>query len=194
MEKNKTQRPLPKPKNKVWKKQLQHPLPKWHRHQGNSNDCGPYSAMIVANGLRDTFVLDGDIVGQQMERAPTARGTLLPLRIHGWATFPWGITHILRRNGFRTRWRVAASLRSLYAALNRGHPTIVIVGEPFRRRDGRYGGWSHYKTLYAWDPDEGFAFVDSAASEDVVYTYQDEATFLRLWTNMGRQMIEVWEK
>jgi hypothetical protein len=193
MEKSDRDRSIPKPKNKVWKKQLVQPLPKWHRHQGTSNDCGPFSAMIVANGLRDAFVLDGDAVARQLEGTPSVRGTLMPLRIHGWATFPWGVAHVLRRNGFRARWRVAASLRHLYANLNRGHPTIVIVGEPFVRRDGRYMGWSHYKTLYAWDPEEGFAFVDSAADEGVIYTYQSQDEFFKLWSNMGRQLIEVWE-
>jgi hypothetical protein len=193
VEKIKSRQPLPKPKNKIWKKQLQHPLPKWHRHQHSSNDCGPYSAMIAANGLRDAFILDGDSLARQMESGPAARGTLLPLRVRGWATFPWGVTHVLRRHGFRARWRVAASLRHLYASLNRGHPTIVIVGEPLRRQNGKYSGWSHYKTLYAWDPDEGFAFVDSAAGEGVIYTYQSEADFLKQWRNMGRQMIEVWD-
>jgi hypothetical protein len=182
-----------KPKQKVWKKQVRHPLPKWHRHQGSSNDCGPYSAMIVANGLRNSFVLDGDTLAREMEAAPALRGTLLPLRIEGWATFPWGVAHVLRRAGFQARWRVGAALRDLYAALNRDHPVIVIIGEPFHRRNGKYAGWSHYKTLYAWDPEEGFAFVDSAADEDIIYTYQSEEEFTKLWTNMGRMMIEVWE-
>jgi hypothetical protein len=193
MEAIKTERSNAIPKNKVWKKQLQQPLPKWHRHQGSSNDCGPYSAMIVANGLRDEFILDGDIVAREMEGSPAVRGTLVPLRIHGWATFPWGVAHVLRRKGFHARWRVGAALRDLYANLNRGRPTIVIVGEPLRRDNGKYSGWSHYKTLYAWDPEEGFAFVDPAADEDVVFTYQSEAEFLRLWSGMGRQLIEVWE-
>jgi hypothetical protein len=194
MEKTESGDRAPKPKHKVWKKQLQQPLPKWHRHQGSSNDCGPFSAMIVANGLRDTFVLDADAVARQMEGSPATRGTWAPLRLHGWATFPWGVAHVLRRHGFRARWRVGASLRDLYANLNRGHPTIVIVGEPLLRREGKFSGWSHYKTLYAWDPDEGFAFVDSAAADGVIYTYQTEAEFLKLWTNMGRQIIEVWEE
>lgn len=184
---------VPQPKNKVWKKQLSQPLGKWHRHQGNSNDCGPYSAMIVANGLRDTYVLDGDALAREMESGPSQRGTLLPLRVKGWATFPWGIAHVLRRAGFKVRWRVAAALRDLYAALNKGHPTIVIIGEPFRRKDGKYQGWSHYKTLYAWDPEEGFAFVDSGTDDDVVYSYQTEDDFYKLWNKMGRIMIEVWE-
>jgi len=111
--------------------------------------------------------------------------------VRGWATFPWGVALALRQEGFRARWRVAASLRDLWANLNRGWATIVLVGEPFRRRNGKFDGWSHYKVLYAWDPEEGFAFVDTYAESDVVYTYQTEQAFLREWTAMGRQLIEV---
>lgn len=190
----KKQRVGSKPKGKVWKKQLKQPFPKWHRHQGSSNDCGPYSAMIVINGLLDREVIDGDVLAREMEGPPSLRGSLLPARIKGWATFPWGVAAVLRRQGFKARWRPGAALRDLYASLNRGHPTIVIVGEPLRRVDGKYAGWSHYKVLYAWDPEDGFAFVDPAAADDVAFTYQDEATFMTQWTAVGRQMIEIWDE
>lgn len=182
-----------KPKNKVWKKQLKQPLPKWHRHQTNPYDCGPYAVMIVANALRDNAIIDGDALARAMEGPPRKRGTLLPARIRGWATFPWGVVVALRRAGYRAHWRVLRPLRDLYANLNRGWPTIVIVGEPLKWQGGKYAGWSHYKVLYAWDPEEGFAFVDPAAGDGVAFTYQDEDEFLRLWNNMGRQVIEVRE-
>ena len=182
-----------KPKGKVWKKQLSQPLPRWHRHQGSSNDCGPYCAMIVTNGLLDRDAVDGDVLGREMEGSLALRGSLIPARIKGWATFPWGVAGVLRRQGFKVRWRPMAALRDLYANLNRGRPTIVIVGEPLRFVDGKYGGWSHYKVLYAWDPDEGFAFVDPASADGVAFSYQDEATFVTQWRAMGRQMIEIWD-
>jgi len=47
--------------------------------------------------------------------------------------------------------------------------------------------------LYAWDPDEGFAFVDPASADGVVFSYQDEASFAMQWRATGRQMIEVWD-
>ncbi|MCU0520040.1 MAG: hypothetical protein MUF84_05030 [Anaerolineae bacterium] len=186
-----SEREVGKPKNKAWKKEAHTPLPKWHRHQGSSNDCGPYSVMFVVNSLRDAAVADADALARRMEGPPAVRGSLLPSRIRGWATFPWGVARALKQEGLRARWRVGASLRDLWANLNRGRTTIVIVGEPFRFNDGKYAGWSHYKVLYAWDPDEGFAFVDPAADDDVVYTIQSEAAFLKQWTAMGRQLVEV---
>ncbi len=180
-----------KPKGKIWKKQLRQPLPKWHRHQGSSNDCGPYSVMIVTNGLRDASVVDGDALARAMEGSVAQRGSLLPARIRGWATFPWGVAAALRRQGLAARWRLLRSKRDLWANLNRGWPTIVIIGSPLSFRDGRYTGWSHYKVLYAWDPDEGFAFVDPAADTGVAFSYQDEASFDQQWGAMGRQIIEV---
>lgn len=180
-----------RPKNRAWKKQLRQPLPKWHRHQGSSNDCGPYSVMIVANGLLDAQVVDGDALARAMEGRRAARGTWLPARIKGWATFPWGVAAALRKQGLDAHWRPFRAKRDLWANLNRGWPTIVIVGDPLRFDEGRYAGWSHYKVLYAWDAEEGFAFVDPAADDGVAFTYQDEATFDQQWAAMGRQVIEV---
>ncbi len=186
--------PSDKPKGKVWKKAVSHPLPKWHRHQGSSNDCGPYSVMFVANSLLDAAVIDGDVLASRMEGPPSVRGSLIPLRIRNWATFPWGLVRVLRQAGFAARWRVWVPLRELYANLNRNRATIVIVGDPLRFKKGAYAGSSHYKVLYAWDPDEGFAFVDPAAPEGEAYSYQDEDAFMREWTRMGRQIVEVWDK
>jgi hypothetical protein len=147
---------------------------------------------MAANGLRDAAVVaDPDALARKMEGPPSERGMVLPARIPNWATFPWGVAGILRSLGFKARWRPLAATRDLWANLNRNRVTIVIIGEPWRRRDGKYAGWSHYKLLYAWDPEEGWAFVDPAADEDVIFSYQDEAAFDRLWRNMGRQIIEV---
>ncbi len=181
-----------RPKQRVWKKTLTQPLAKWHRHQGSSNDCGPYSVMITANGLLDQPVVNGDVLARAMEGPPALRGTLWPSRIPGWATFPWGIAAALQRVGLHARWRVGVPLRELYANLNRGRVTIVIVGEPFRFVGRSYAGWSHYKVLYAWDPQEGFAFVDPAAAGGVAYPIQREAEFVKQWTKMGRQIVEAW--
>lgn len=180
-----------KPKGKIWKKQLTQPLPKWHRHQGSSNDCGPYSVMIITNGLHDAALVDGDQLARAMEGSMTERGTLLPSRIKGWATFPWGVAAALRRQGLDARWRPFRAKRHLWANLNRGWPTIVIVGDPLKFTNGTYAGWSHYKVLYAWDPADGFAFVDPAADDGVAFSYQDEAAFDEQWAAMGRQIIEV---
>lgn len=186
--------PSDKPKGKVWKKAVAYPLPKWHRQQSTPTNCGPYSVMFVANSLRDADVIDGDALASRLEGPPSVRHSLIPLRIRNWATFPWGLVRALRELGFAARWRVWVPLRELYANLNRNRATIVLVGDPLRFENGAYAGWSHYKVLYAWDPDEGFAFVDPAAPAGEGYSYQDEDAFMREWTRMGRQIVEAWDK
>lgn len=183
--------------NKTWKKQLPQPLPKWHVHQGASNDCGPYCATIVANALRDDAVVDPHSLARALEQAPEDaptgnawRAKLLPARIKGWATFPWGVVYALESMGFQARWRVGASLKRLRKNLDKGRTTIVIVGDPLNSVDGQWRGWAHYKILYAWDPDSGWAFVDPAATD--VFSYQDAESFKEQWTWMGRNLIEVW--
>lgn len=178
---------------KKWNKSMAKPLPKWHIHQGSTNDCGPFCATIAANALRDTQILDAPTLARAMEGAPDETGRLIPWRIKGWATFPWGIVYALRSLGFKARWRVGASLKRLKKNLDRGRITIVIVGDPLDFKDGEWRGWSHYKVLYAWHPKRGWAFVDPAASASDVFSYQDEESFEREWTWMGRHIIEIWE-
>jgi hypothetical protein len=168
-----------------WAKRMSGPLPDWHQWQGPTNDCGPFSAAIVTNALLDTHVADGPLVAQSMT------GRTIPERIPNWATFPWGVVRALRRMAVRARWHVGASESKLVQNLDEGRTTIVIVGEPLRFEEGEYKGWAHYKVLYAWDPVEGWAFVDPAARRSKVYTYQDAETFRRQWTLMGRQLVEI---
>jgi len=184
---------MPKLK-KVWKKQMRQPLPKWHKHQGGTNDCGPYSAMIAANALRNAAIVDAKTLARAMEGAPDVRGTIFPSRIKGWATFPWGIVHALRALGFKARWRVGASLKRLQENLDKGLSTIVIVGDPLDFEDGEWRGWAHYKVLYAWDSENGWAFVDPITPEGEAFSYQDEESFEEQWTWMGRHVIEIWEE
>ena len=103
----------PKKKNKVWKNAIKKPLPKWHVNQGNSNDCGPFCATIVANGIRDANIINPERLARQMEGGPDQRHYLLPQRIKGWATFPWGVANALRSMGFKARWRVGSSFKRL---------------------------------------------------------------------------------
>ncbi|MBN2005634.1 MAG: C39 family peptidase [Anaerolineae bacterium] len=180
--------------NKKFQKSLKYPLPEWHVCQGNSNDCGPFSATIVANALRNGAVVDAQKLARAMEEAPKEPGFTLPARMKGWATFPWGIVYALRSFGFEARWKIGASLRHLKENLDNGLTTIVIVGDPLRFDNGKWAGWAHYKVLYAWDPMQGWAFVDPAASTAEVFSYQDDASFQEQWTWMGRHVIEVWLK
>ena len=170
---------------RAWAKRMPHPLPDWHQWQGRTNDCGPFSAAIVTNALLDAHAVDGALMAESMT------GRAIPERIPNWATFPWGVVRALRRMAVRARWRVGASPSRLVRNLDEGRTTIVIVGEPLRFAGWRYQGWAHYKVLYAWDPVRGWAFVDPAARQSTVYTYQDAETFRRQWTSMGRQLVEI---
>lgn len=183
--------------NRTWYKKLAKPLPDWHVYQGDTNDCGPFCATIAVNALREEAVADADTLARALEQAPedesigqSWRAKLLPARIKGWATFPWGLAYALRSMGFESRWRVGASSDRLRDNLDKGLTTIVIVGEPLRLIDGEWRGWSHYKILYAWDPKLGWAFVDPASTD--VFSYQDAESFEDQWTWMGRNIIEVW--
>ena len=175
----------PRLQERGWTKRMDPQLPLWHQWQGHTNDCGPFSAAIATNALRGARVVEGALIAEAMvEQWP-------PERIPGWATFPWGVARMLRRFGLRPRWRIGASERRLLRNLDAGRTTLVLVGEPLRFEGRRWAGWSHYKLLYAWGPEAGWAFVDPGASGSRVYTYQKAATFRRLWTWMGRQCIEV---
>ncbi len=184
---------IPKTKNKVWKKKLKKPLPKWHVNQGNSNDCGPFCVTIVANGIRDADIINPERLAREMEAGSDQRRYFLPQRIKGWATFPWGVVNALRGMEFQARWRVGASLERLQQNLDEDRPTIVLIGKPLAYKNGKYAGWSHYKVVYAYDDDE-WAFVDPLAKAHDVYSYQDMESFKKQWTAMGRIIIEVWDE
>jgi hypothetical protein len=120
------------------------------------------------------------------------RSWRLPDRVRNWATFPWGVARALREHGLRARWRVGASVGRLHRNLNAGLTTIVLVGRPLRFKGGRWRGWSHYKVLYDWDGERGWAFVDPRVADAPGISWQGEGDFLRTWGWMGRQLIEVW--
>ena len=182
-----------KTKNKVWKKRLKKPVPKWHVNQGTSNDCGPFCVTMIANGMRDANIVNAEQLARKMETGLGERRYLLPQRIKGWATFPWGIANALRDMGFHARWRIGTSLEHLQQNLDEDRPTVVLIGKPLVYKNKKYVGWSHYKIVYAYDEDE-WAFVDPLAKPGVVYSYQDAESFKNQWTNMGRIIIEVWDE
>lgn len=173
-----------------WKEatRLSYPLERWHQHQGKSNDCGPFCVAIVNNALRDTFVVDAQSVAQEMSKWDRRS---VPKRIAGWATFPWGVAGELRRMGWNAHWRVLQSPEHLLENLHRQIIPIIIIGEPLRFKSGRWSGWSHYKVLFAWDPDQGWGFVDPIAKHEGGLLWQADQEFRSLWSNMGRQIIEV---
>ena len=166
----------------------QHTLPKWHVYQDRSNDCGPYCVAIVGNTLRDASVTDAATLARSMEHY---RRFLLPARISGWATFPWGIVWAFKRLGIAARWRMLQSREVLWDNLRRGVVTIVLAGDPFYFHKGHWKGWSHYKILYSWDIERGWAFVDPAVRQAPGLSWQEDASFWQQWSRLGRQVVEV---
>ncbi len=165
--------------------ELAFPVARYHVHQGDTNDCGPYCVAMVTNALYGMPLVDAAALAEELNH----RG--FPERIPGWATLPWGTVVSLRRLGLRARWRVGTSLKRLFANLYQNCLTLVIVGEPLRFVGRTWEGWSHYKVLVAWDPKWGLGFVDPfiARADGMMWQQLDE--FRRQWAWMGRQIIEV---
>ncbi|HNT73393.1 MAG TPA: C39 family peptidase [Anaerolineae bacterium] len=179
------------------------PVYRYHQHQGETNDCGPTCLAMAANARLGEARFLGAAVAQEMNRwRPSARPKLqmTPPRIRRWATFPWGIVQYLRDHGIAARWAVGGTLERLRRNLLDDRITLVIIGEPLRWRKGRYDGWSHFKIVFGYTPGEGLLFVDPAQTrlpdpptfwKQNGLSWQDEASFLRQWRQMGRLYIEV---
>ncbi|HQE92256.1 MAG TPA: hypothetical protein PLH19_06185 [Anaerolineae bacterium] len=164
---------------------LPYPFERYHVYQGRTNDCGAYCIAMVSNGLYDIPLVNAAALASELDR----RG--LPDRVPGWALFPWGVVATFRRLGLHARWRRGARLTQLFGLLRRNLTTLVIVGEPLRFVNHKWSGWSHYKILYAWEPEREFGFVDPATPQRAGVTWQKVEEFRRQWTWMGRQIIEV---
>lgn len=175
---------------KVWIPEafIELPLPvaRYHVHQRDTNDCGPYCVAMVSNALYGAPLVNAALLAEELDR----RG--FPERIPGWATLPWGAVASLRRLGLRARWRAGASLKRLFVNLRQNCLAIVIVGEPLRFVERQWQGWSHYKILVAWDPQWGLGFVDPFTSRADGMTWQQLDEFRHQWAWMGKQIIEVW--
>ncbi len=162
-------------------------LPRWHCYQGEANDCGPFAAAIAINALKNEPAVDPTALARWLERR---QGVQLPGRVPRWATFPWGVVRMLRAHGLGARWRPFAKRESLARNIRRGIVTIVLVGEPFRFRGGRWAGWMHYKVLYGRQG-ERWLFVDPASREPIVS--ETDAVFSRQWRNGAQIIIETWK-
>ena len=179
----------------------------WHQFQGfKSNDCAAFSLAIVANAVLQARHLDGQMVARELERLRFIKTPLPHLalwKIPGWITFPWGISGYLRRQGILARCRWLGKIADLQRNLSENRPTVVIVGEPLRRKGIRYAGWAHAKVLYGYEPvgprpARGLYFVDpgvpatwSQPSLPRGVTFQNEEEFWQQWRNMFRMYVEV---
>lgn len=181
---------------------LRKPIYRYYQYQALTNDCGPTTLAIAANTLRGREELQGPTVARDMNLfglAWRAFPYVAPSRIPGWATFPWGLVHHLRKRGIRARWQPFGSLNRLRRNLLDDTITVVIIGEPLRWEKRSYRGWAHYKVLFGYEAGRGLLFVDPAVrrSQDPKriehhgLSWQGEAEFLRQWANMLRLYVEV---
>ncbi len=181
---------------------LRKPVYLHHQYQALTNDCGPTSLAIAANAFHGRDELTGPVVADDMDRlglAWRAFPYLVPSRIPGWATFPWGIVHHLRKRGVPARWRPFGTVDRLRRNLLDDRITIVTIGEPLRWDRGKYRGWAHVKVVFGHMLGRGFLFVDPAVRrsdspsrlEHYGLSWQREDEFLQQWRNLLRVYVEV---
>ncbi len=181
---------------------LRKPAYRYHQFQGSANGCGPTSLAIAVNALAGVEELEGAVMAREMDRiglAWRAFPYIALSRIPGWATFPWGIVHHLRRRGVRAWWSPFGTVERLKRNLAEDRITMVAVGEPFRWKRGRYQGWAHVKVVYGYEAGRGWLFVDpgvrrTGSPEALEYhglSWQGEEAFLGQWANVLRVYIEV---
>lgn len=166
-------------------------LASYHLHQGDTDDCGPYAVTMAVNFWHGKEVLLAPDVARAMNRPRFGVGfpPLVIRRIPNWATFPWGIADMLRLHGIPARWRLFATEDHLHRALRENRLLMPIYGEPFRRKEGHWRGWSHVALLVGWDAaDEAYVLVDSTRT--TAPTTMPRAEFLRKWRDMGRLLVE----
>jgi hypothetical protein len=147
------------------------------RYQGQSNDCGPFTAATVINALRD-LNLDPRELADQMNH-PVRRGRQFILRrIPNWATFPWGIVDVLHEHGLAAYWRLNTSTDYLLDCLQRGDIVMPIIGSwrPI---------WAHVMTLIAWHPEIGWGFANTQLEHKNI-DWRSHEEFIGQWRAMGR--------
>lgn len=149
-----------------------------HQFQGQSNDCGPYCTAVLVNLLKGTN-LDGETIGQKMNKVAWNGPLPVVQRIKNWATFPWGVVHQLKSYGISARWQAFTNPNLLFANLVQNIHTIVIIGEihPI--------AWAHYLILTAHDPVEGWGFINSATQSSEIF-WIPASIFITQWKAYGR--------
>ena len=150
--------------------------------QGARNDCGPYTTATVLNALLGTQT-QADDLAEEMNR-PAWRGILLVVRrIPNWATFPWGMVDVFRRQGLKASWRFFASQEALKAGLAEGKILMPISGSWKEK-------WAHVMTLVAWDEDQGFGFANTQFNHHNIDWHAEEA-YIKEWKASGHLLVEV---
>ena len=161
-----------------------------HCHQRDSNDCAPFSAAMILNGVLDARV-DPEALARELDR-PRMGGLafFLPLvrRVPRSATFPWGIVDVLRQHGRRSgdeidaRWRILAGPDALLSGLAQGHLLMPYIGG-YRPKP-----WGHVVVLLAWDEERGWGVADPQLPRAEMSWMSDEV-FRRKRKAMGGLLV-----
>jgi hypothetical protein len=174
------------------------PIYKFHQFQGNTNNCGPTSTAIAANAYLNKRLYSGEMIAQELNNWWKYFPKLLFPRINNWATFPWGIVQYLKKLNISARWGIHGNLERLKRNILAERITIVIAGNPFVWKDGKYYGWGHTKVLFGYSPGKKFYFVDpgyelqiSNSLESQGIFCQTEEEFLSQWKNFFNIYIEL---
>jgi hypothetical protein len=151
-----------------------------HVCQGQTNNCGPFSASFVINAFTPTPV-DPPSLARELDRPAWAGFLPIIRRIPNSATFPWGVADILRRNGVHAVWTLFFTPAKLIRALQSGQIPILFLGtwRPF---------WGHVMVLAAWDPAKGWGFVDPALNEPSLHWFE-AGQMARLWSTYARSVV-----
>lgn len=142
----------------------------YHEYQGDTNDCGPYSATIAANALAGYRRYNPAEVAEEMR-----------FRFPQGATPPWAIVWWLRQQGLDTYTRVWSDYGHMWTALGRNQIPIVMVGAwwPF---------WLHWKVISKATDRRVFSVDPGITAAEVSEEYSD---FTEVWKPFGCVMIEV---
>jgi len=153
-----------------------------HQFQADSNNCGPYCTATAIQTLRHKTI-SGAQVAMEMNAIDWHAFPPVISRINNWATFPWGITHYLKKNDISSRWKILQQPEALVTSLSSGNLPIVLIG-------GFKPAWAHYMILISTHPDLGFGFCDPAHPYPEI-NWKEVGQFLDQWKNYGRTFIEV---
>lgn len=167
------------------------PLEHYHIDQGDTDDCGPHAVAMAVNYWHGRTILAADAVAREMNRPRLGLGfpPLVVRRIPHWATFPWGMTDMLRQYGIPARWRFGAGEADLRRALREDRLALPMFGEPLRCDGWKWAGWAHIAIVCGWTPhDETVWFVDSSHDDAPFGRPRDE--FLALWRSMRGLLVE----
>lgn len=153
-----------------------------HQFQGNRNDCGAFTLAIVINALKGTQ-LRGEDLSTELNQ-PAWWGPLpIIRRIPNWAIFPWGMVDVFKSYKLPAHWRLFGRRDDLLTGLAEGKILMPITGSwsPL---------WAHVMTLVAWDPGQGWGFVNTQTAEIRIDWLLDHQ-FLQQWRNMVQIVVEI---